>query len=138
MFPCELLRHGSGDRGRIKGLFSRRFVDLLELEVVRADTSSSLVLYALGNRGALVRRWLGDWGAHGLLFKLGTASFGNSFLHFNAVIKIVLNYGVEASKINHFLLLGVGSRCCKRGVGRRRIPTSLEVRPLALKFVKLL
>ena len=91
---------------------------MLELEVVRAATSSSLVLYALGNRGALVRRWLGDWGAHRLFFKLGTARFGNSFLHFNAVIEIVLNDGVKASKINHFLLLGIGGRCCKRDIGR--------------------
>ena len=102
-------------------------------------SSSPLVLYALGNWGALVRRWwLGDWVAHGLLFYLGTARFRNSFLHFNAVIKIVLNYGVEASKINHFLLLGIGSRCCNRGIVRWRIATSLEVRPLTLKFIKLL
>jgi hypothetical protein len=84
---------------------------------MRDTTSSPLVLYALGNLGALVRRWLGNWVAHGLLFKLGTARFGNSFLHFNDVIKIILNDGVEASKINDFLLLGVGSRCCKRGIG---------------------
>jgi hypothetical protein len=95
-------------------------------------------LYALGNRGALVRRRMGDWVAHGLLFKLKTACFRNSFLHFNAVIKIVLNDGVEASKINHFLLLVIRGRCCNRGIGWWRIPTSLEVRPLTLKFVKLL